>query len=95
MDMFVRWERAGEFAPTAAELVQAADEIRRRELERIGSRLEAMSPEERSVIDHLTRRIVAKILHTPLTKARELANSKQGYVYLAALRELFELDDES
>jgi glutamyl-tRNA reductase len=91
---FVEWERAGEAAPTSSALVGRADQIRRKELDRIAVRLAAMSPEDRAAIDHLTRRIVAKILHTPLSKTRELASSKQGYVYLSALRELFDLDDE-
>jgi glutamyl-tRNA reductase len=91
---FAEWERAAEAAPIASALVARADEIRRRELERIWSRLESLSPEERDAIDHLTRRIVAKILHAPLVKSRELASSKQGQAYLEALRTLFDLDDE-
>ena len=94
VERFVQWERAAEAGPTASALVARADEIRRSELERFLTRLESLSPEERDAVDHLTRRIVAKILHAPLAKSRELASSKKGEAYLEALRALFDLDDE-
>jgi glutamyl-tRNA reductase len=94
VERFAEWEKAAEAAPTAAALVARSDEIRRSELGRFLTRLESLSPEERDAIDHLTRRIVAKILHAPLAKSRELASSKQGQAYLEALRALFDLDDE-
>jgi glutamyl-tRNA reductase len=53
-----------------------------------------MTPEQRDAVDHLTRRLVAKLLHDPITKARELSTSAEGHTYLTALRELLELDDE-
>ncbi|MGH2789296.1 MAG: glutamyl-tRNA reductase [Actinomycetota bacterium] len=91
---FAEWERAAEAAPTASALVARADEIRRGELERISARLADLSPEDRAAIDHLTRRIVAKILHAPLAKSRELASSEQGSAHLQALRALFDLEDD-
>ena len=54
----------------------------------------ALNPAQREAVDHLSRRMVAKLLHAPLKSARELAGSKQGQLYLTALRELFELSDE-
>jgi hypothetical protein len=42
----------------------------------------------------MSRRIVAKLLHRPLDNAKELAGSKQGHLYLQALRALFELEDD-
>jgi glutamyl-tRNA reductase len=93
VDSFVAWEQAGEYQPTAAELVARADAVRRAEMERIAARLEEMTPEQREAVDHLSRRLVSKILHTPLARTKKLADSKQGHLYLNALRELFELDD--
>ncbi|MGH2755927.1 MAG: glutamyl-tRNA reductase [Actinomycetota bacterium] len=92
---FVEWERSTEFAPTAAALVAKADLIRQVEMERIERVLDGLTDDQRSAIDHLSRRIVSKILHSPLHRVKEMSSSKQGYVHLASLRELFELDDES
>jgi len=89
---FVEWQRSSEIAPTAAALVSWAEAIRTDEL--AGFPAADLTQEQRAALDKLTQRIVAKLLHTPLDKAKELTSSKQGYVYLTALRELFELDDE-
>ena len=91
---FTAWERAGEAAPTISALVERADEVRAAELEVIKKRLADLSPEQLDAIELLTQRIVSKLLHVPITKAKEISSSKQGYLYLNALRELFELDDE-
>jgi glutamyl-tRNA reductase len=94
VERFMRWERSTEYAPTIASLVEKADELRSKELGRIDSRLSEMTPEQRAAVDHLSRRLVAKILHAPIHNAKELSSSKQGHIYLSALRELFELDDD-
>jgi glutamyl-tRNA reductase len=88
------WERASEIAPTVAALIARADDIRTSETERVRAQLGSLTEEQRRAVEQLTRRIVAKLLHPPLEKARELASSKQGHLYLTALRELFELGDE-
>ena len=88
LDYFIRWERAQERVPTAAALVSKADAIRAAELERIRTHLEAMTPEQRNAVADMSRRLVAKIFHTPLSKTRDLSGPE-----LEALRALFELDD--
>lgn len=93
VDHFVKWERSTEYAPTAASLVSKMDGLRKAELDRIAAQIESMTPEQRDAIDHMTRRLISKMLHTPLAKSRNAASSKQGYLYLTTLRELFELDD--
>ena len=91
---FVEWERSAHLAPTASALVMAGEAIRAAELERLARGPARLSPDQLLAVDLATQRITRKLLHTPLTRARELAGSKQGYVYLSAIRELFELDDE-
>ena len=93
LERFVEWQRASEIGPTIAALVEKAEEIRRSELERMSSRLGELSDEQRQAVEEATRRAVAKVLHAPMAKARRLAATKQGHSYIAALRELFELDD--
>jgi glutamyl-tRNA reductase len=91
---FMAWQHQTEFAPTVAQLVERADRIRETELARMRKRVGELSDADLDTIDHLTRRIIAKLLHVPISRVKELASSKQGYVYLDALRELFELDDD-
>jgi glutamyl-tRNA reductase len=94
LERFSQWQRSTEIAPTAAALVEKADAIRAAEMERIAPHLASMTPEQRAAVDHLSRRMVAKLLHAPLKSARDLAGSKQGQLYLTALQELFGLSDE-
>ncbi|MFN2588170.1 MAG: glutamyl-tRNA reductase [Actinomycetota bacterium] len=94
LERFSQWQRSTEIAPTAAALVERADDIRAAELERIAAQLATMTPEQREAVDHLSRRMVAKLLHAPLRAARGMAGSKQGQLYLTALQELFGLSDE-
>lgn len=88
---FLDWQRSTEVAPTIGQLVERVEAIRARE---VANATWSASPEEREALDHLTKQLVAKLLHPALEKVKELAASKQGHSYLAALRELFELDDE-
>ena len=94
VDRFVAWERADELAPTIAALVEKADAVRAAEIERSASRLKDLTPEQREAVDHLSRRLVAKLLHLPIKRLKDLGMSKQNQMQVAALRELFELDDE-
>jgi glutamyl-tRNA reductase len=94
LQRFVDWQRSSEIGPTLAALVEKAETVRQAELERIAPRLEALSDDQRAAVEEATRRAVAKLLHAPMTKAREMAGSKEGHSYVGALRELFELDDD-
>jgi glutamyl-tRNA reductase len=94
LEGFARWERAVEVAPAIARLVDRSEALRVAELERSSSQLAGLSDKERSSVEQLTRRIVNKILHAPLSKSREIASATQGHVYLEALYELFELEDD-
>lgn len=94
VDRFVAWERADELAPTIAALVEKADAVRAAELQRSASRLKDLTPSQREAVDHLSRRLVAKLLHLPIKRLKDLGVSKQNQMQVAALRELFELDDE-
>jgi glutamyl-tRNA reductase len=94
LERFTRWERALEIAPAIARLVDRSEAMRSSELERVKTQLGELTPEQSEAIDQMTRRIVNKILHSPLSKSREIASSTQGHVYLEALYELFELDDD-
>ncbi len=80
--------------PDAA-LVARADDMRRAEAARSGTVLDSLDERQRAAVDHLTRRIVSKLLHAPIRNVRRQAGSKQGYIYLQTLRELFELDDDT
>jgi glutamyl-tRNA reductase len=94
VERFLEWERASEIAPTVARLVARAEEVRRAELERLRRHGSRLSEEQLAAADAFSRRVVAKLLHEPITKAKEMPSSKRGQLYLSALRELFDLDED-
>lgn len=91
---FVEWEQATEVGPTVSALIARAEELKEEELQRLAARAKGLSPEQRELVEHSMARLISKLLHVPINRTKELASSKQGYLYVAALRELFELDHD-
>ncbi|MBA2425537.1 MAG: glutamyl-tRNA reductase [Actinobacteria bacterium] len=92
LERFLQWAGADDIGPTVAALIATADAIRAEELGRLKGAA-SLSAEQEAAVELATKRIVNKLLHLPLQRARELSASKQGYVYLNAIRELFGPDD--
>ncbi len=62
--------------PAIKALQQQAEELRKAELARSQSKLAALTPEQREVVEALTRSLTAKLLHPQLTALREAAKTK-------------------
>ncbi len=90
---FDGWLVALRAVPTIRHLLARAEQIRRGELERALGRL-PLEEAQRVAVDALTRSIVNKILHAPVSRLRDVAESEEGVAYLEAARWLFALDDE-
>jgi glutamyl-tRNA reductase len=89
---FDGWLAALAAVPTIRDLRNRAEAIRSRELERALVRLEhADSPRE--VLEALTRGIVNKLLHAPVSRLRAQEDREQGLATLEAARALFALDE--
>jgi len=89
---FAAWLSTLQAVPTIRHLRARIEAIRHRELERGLQRL-ALDEAQRAGVDALTRSLVNKILHAPLTRLREEAEREEGLAYLEAARTLFALDD--
>jgi len=83
---------ARQAAPLLAQLRDRAETVRRGETERFARRLADLSPEQREVVESITRGIVAKLLHGPSVKLKDSAGTPQGDRLLSAIRDLFDLD---
>jgi glutamyl-tRNA reductase len=78
-------------APVVAALRARAESIRRAELDRQRAQLQALGPEAAGIIETVTKRTVAKILHEPTVRVKEAAGSPRGERLAEALRNLFDL----
>lgn len=89
---FEAWVRTQDAVPALTMLREHAEALRNAELERALRRLANISPEERTVIESLTRSIVNKLLHTPTRRLRDAAAQGDGQRYAAMVSELFNLE---
>ncbi|MGH9297307.1 MAG: glutamyl-tRNA reductase, partial [Acidimicrobiales bacterium] len=78
-------------APVVSALRGHAEELRLAELRRHRARLSALGTEEQELIETVTRRLVAKLLHEPTVRVKDAAGSPRGERLAEALRTLFDL----
>ncbi len=80
--------------PTIRHLRDRAEGIRTRELEKALGRLE-LGDAEQTAVDAMTKAIVNKIMHAPVSRLKREAEREEGMAYLETARVLFGRDDES
>jgi glutamyl-tRNA reductase len=91
---FDGWFSALRAVPTIKHLRSRVEAIRSSEFDKAMAKLSLTDP-DRDRVEALTRSIVNKILHAPLSRLRREAESEEGIAYLETARVLFGLDDES
>ena len=79
--------------PTIRHLRESAEAFRAAEVARALRRPE-LSEVPPEAVDQLTRSIVNKILHAPVSRLRREAEREEGMAYLEAARVLFALDED-
>jgi glutamyl-tRNA reductase len=91
LDRFRFESLAREVAPLVSALRDRAEELRQAELDRAVD----LEPDERALLDDVTRRLVNKLLHEPTVRLKDAAGSARGELYADALAALFALDEPS
>lgn len=84
--------KAREVAPTIIGLQQRLEELRTAEIERIQGRLASLTPEQLEAVDALTRGLINKIAHGPITELRRQAAEPDGIESIETIRRVFRLD---
>ena len=91
---FHRWVKSLDVVPTIVALKKKLEETRKSELEKGLSGLNGLQEKDIQVIDAMTKAIVNKIVHDPVTHLKKEANKVEGDFYIEATRRLFDLDKE-
>jgi len=91
-ERFDGWLAALRAVPTIRHLRARAEAVRRSEIERLTGRL-GLDGEQHEGVEALTRAIVNKLLHSPLSRLGALADRESGLAVLQEARALFALDD--
>jgi glutamyl-tRNA reductase len=90
---FNNWFSILDAVPTIIEMRNRAEEMRKIEVEKTLKNLSHLSKNDQKAIHQLTQSLVNKILHKPTINLKKKIQSKDGHVYLQAIRHLFHLDD--
>ncbi|MHB8670040.1 MAG: glutamyl-tRNA reductase [Acidimicrobiales bacterium] len=91
VERYMELATARQVAPAVAALRAHAEAIRSAELDRLATRLGALAVEDRELVEALTRRILAKLLHGPTVRLKDAAGTVRGERLADSLRDLFEL----
>jgi glutamyl-tRNA reductase len=83
--------RAARLAPLIEALHARGEHIRAEEVRRMAARLSNLSDREREAVEALTRGIVAKLLHDPVVRLKDLSSGGPEDPLARALAELFGL----
>jgi glutamyl-tRNA reductase len=91
VDAFWSWLQGLDVVPTIVALRDRVEGIRQREVERHLAALGTVDPRQREAVERLTRAIVNKILHHPVTTLRRHQAERGESFYIEAARALFRL----
>lgn len=83
-----------EVVPTIVSLQDHLETIRQAEIDRVRGRLGALSPEQEMAIETLTRGIVNKIMHTPISTLKTAAREAEATTVIDLIRRLFNLQEK-
>ena len=92
-EQFEGWLVALQAVPTIRNLLDRAETIRRGEIDRFAGRLR-MDEGQSDLVEQLTRSIVNKLMHPPVSRLRDETDREVGLIRLEEARALFGLDQE-
>ena len=80
--------------PTIVSLQDHLETIRQAEIDRVRGRLGTLSPEQELAVETLTRGIVSKIMHTPISTLKTAARAAEATTVIDLVRRLFNLQEQ-
>ena len=80
--------------PTIVSLQDHLETIRQAEIDRVRGRLGTLSPEQELAVETLTRGIVSKIMHTPISTLKTAARAAEATTVIDLVRRLFNLHEQ-
>jgi glutamyl-tRNA reductase len=80
--------------PTIVSLQEHLETIRQAEIDRVRNRLGHMTPEQEIAVEALTRGIINKVMHTPITTLKTAAKESEATTVVDVVRRLFNLHEK-
>lgn len=93
VEAFLTWRRSLELAPTIVALRKHFGQVAEEEVRRTLGRLQSLSDADRGAIEAMSRSLVNKLLHHPMTELKSGAGDPGGALLIDAVRRLFRLEE--
>jgi len=88
---FGNWHQSLGTVPMITKLQSRAEKIRKQELKRVNNKLSGLTASERATVERLTKGIVAKLLHGPMSHLRTMENVETRSQTVKSLEQMFKL----
>ncbi len=85
--------KAREVVPTIVSLQEQLEHVRAAELARMRGKFGTLTPEQEQALDALTKSIINKVAHGPISELRRQASQPDGHFFIATIRKVFHLGD--
>ena len=80
--------------PTIVSLQEQIETIRQAEIDRVRGRLGKLTPEQELAVEAMTRGIVNKIMHAPITTLKSAAKDPEATTVIDLIRRVFNLNEK-
>jgi glutamyl-tRNA reductase len=94
LDRFEARLHTRDVIPTIVSLQDHLETIRQAEIDRVRSRMGPLTPEQEMAVEALTRGIINKVMHTPITTLKTAAREAEATTVIDVVRRLFNLHDK-
>jgi glutamyl-tRNA reductase len=85
--------KAREVVPTIVSLQEQLEQVRMAELARMRGKFGTLTPEQEQALDALTKSIINKVAHGPISELRRQASQPDGHYFITTIRKVFRLGD--
>ena len=87
--------KAGDVTPTIVSLQEQLEQIRLGEIARARGKLGSLTPQQEEAIEALTRGIISKVAHGPISEMRRLAGEPDSVHLVDVIRRVFHLEHKA
>jgi glutamyl-tRNA reductase len=94
VERFIARLQTLDVVPTIVSLQEHLETIRQAEIDRVRGRLGSLSPEQELAVEAMSRGIINKIMHTPITTLKTAAREQEATTVVELVKRLFNLRDD-
>ena len=95
LNKYVLWQQSLGAIPTIAKLQEKAEAMRQEELQKASNKLKGLSDKDLDAVERLSKGIVAKLLHGPMSHLRQQKTPDDTRASITQVIQAFQLEDDN